>query len=85
MRKKMIFNISYEEFLCFQKMPCDYCGTTTEKIVGIDRVKNDIGYEVGNYVPCCKTCNYGKGNRDLKEWVSWLNKIKSNGTIKNEF
>lgn len=29
---------------------------------GIDRINNNLGYEVNNCVPCCKKCNFCKGS-----------------------
>jgi len=37
------------------------------KTIGIDRVLNNVGYEKGNVVPCCKDCNKFKGSLDAKK------------------
>jgi hypothetical protein len=38
-------------------------------VVGIDRVKNEYGYNVLNVVPCCANCNYLKRNFDVRAWI----------------
>lgn len=73
-RKGIAFALDWEHFLEFKGKPCAYCGTATDNI-GIDRVNNDFGYEIGNCVPCCGSCNSGKSNRSREEWVAWLNRI----------
>jgi hypothetical protein len=53
---------AYEE-LCAQE--CFYCSGglgKTEKGSGLDRLENHLGYEAGNVVPCCGTCNRIKGD-----------------------
>jgi hypothetical protein len=42
---------------------------------GIDRVNNSKGYEIGNCVPCCGSCNKSKTNKTLFNWFSSLAKI----------
>lgn len=54
--------------------PCHYCGCepgTNNKngLNGIDRVKNELGYELGNVVPCCGPCNLLKGARTVDEFL----------------
>ena len=51
--------------------PCNYCKTSLEKEVGIglDRLDNTKGYELGNVVPCCGPCNQGRSDRFTpQEW-----------------
>jgi hypothetical protein len=38
---------------------------------GIDRVDSSKGYTVDNCVPCCKPCNYAKGNMSFEEFKKW--------------
>lgn len=41
---------------------CHYCnGPLPETSVGLDRVRNSIGYRLDNVVPCCTKCNVIKG------------------------
>jgi hypothetical protein len=41
---------------------------------GVDRVDNELGYIIGNCVPCCKDCNKAKMDRPLAEYLAWLKK-----------
>ena len=43
---------------------CHYCfGSLPEIGIALDRKDNDIGYLIGNVVPCCSECNSIKGYR----------------------
>ncbi len=42
---------------------------------GIDRIENDKGYECGNVVACCWTCNRLKGSMPFTEWDAWLGQV----------
>lgn len=39
---------------------CIYCGDTHN--IGLDRIDNNRGHEIGNVVPCCYECNIARGN-----------------------
>jgi len=52
-----------------------YCGKDGPN--GIDRFNNSIGYEVNNCVPCCKHCNYVKGDLSLTDFDIWKNRFIS--------
>lgn len=40
----------------FLKKPCYYCKET--KNIGLDRIKNHLGYTTTNVIPCCHRCNF---------------------------
>lgn len=42
---------------------------------GIDRKDNDIGYVVGNCVPCCIKCNRAKREIGYDEFIKWLDNL----------
>lgn len=42
---------------------------------GIDRVDNNIGYEIDNIVPCCKRCNTSKNDMTQEEFLNHTIKI----------
>jgi hypothetical protein len=81
------FNLTKDQFREITTKNCFYCGEKPSmsrkfrgkmKIPsyvynGIDRLNNDIGYELSNCVPCCSFCNYSKKSM-TKE--AFLNKIK---------
>lgn len=43
---------------------------------GIDRVDSDKGHSKNNVVPCCKYCNFGKGDLSLQQFYNWIKRIK---------
>jgi hypothetical protein len=54
--------LTEEEIKEFFKEECFYCGELGNN--GIDRIENDIGYNVDNCVSCCSMCNYMKACLD---------------------
>lgn len=74
------FSIPYEEFVELCGLPiCHYClapiffarhcVNKTGHKYNLDRKDNSLGYVSGNLVPCCKRCNFAKGNRfTYQEW-----------------
>jgi hypothetical protein len=58
----LIWAITLEEHQLFLSMPCYYCnGPLPETGSGLDRLNNLLGYTQENCVPCCKNCNWRKG------------------------
>lgn len=72
-RRNKDFGITIEEFVTFWGKPCVYCHSEI-LTVGIDRINNGIGYEMGNLVPCCPICNKFKLHRHTTE--SFISKCK---------
>jgi hypothetical protein len=74
-KRNYIWEISdeYAKEMFYSK--CFYCGALPIKLNGIDRMDNTIGYEIGNVVPCCKTCNYAKRDMSYSEWSQWLQRV----------
>lgn len=55
-------------FKAFISHPCFYCGRswkgeTDYSSYWLDRIDNSKGYEIGNVLPCCGSCNKMRGNR----------------------
>ena len=42
---------------------------------GIDRMNNNIGYEISNVVPCCSVCNKMKSSLSKEEFLTQICKI----------
>lgn len=68
---------------------CIYCGDTRN--IGLDRIDNNRGHEIGNVVPCCYECNVARGNNfsfeEMLEIGKVIRKIKKERTknkVKNE-
>jgi len=68
------WNLTEEEFSELWQKPCVYCGAEI-KTIGVDRVVNEIGYEVGNIVPCCTKCNMWKCADTLDDLIKHCRKI----------
>lgn len=67
--RNLSFNLTFEQFIEFWNKPCFYCGTHIEGI-GLDRLDNNIGYELNNCVPCCLMCNIMKNNQSQKDFIN---------------
>jgi len=50
---------------------CYYCGydNNDDRLMGIDRIDNDVGYTVDNAVPCCKMCNMMKNTLNESTFI----------------
>lgn len=81
-KKKISFTLSIDEFFYLVTKECYYCGAspTFHKtgIMGIDRRKNEAGYEFNNCFSCCKMCNYAKFTYEFELFLIWINKVYIN-------
>lgn len=72
------FNIKIEDYMNLVSQPCKYCKSDTSKEVGVglDRLNNDIGYELTNVVTCCKACNFGRNEHFTpEEWQTMIDAL----------
>lgn len=71
------FNLTYNDFLKFDNENCYYCGSevTTLSGIGVDRLDNKRGYEIGNIVSCCSQCNWMKSDLTIDAFISHCKKI----------
>lgn len=90
-RRNYEFNLNNEDFKNYITGNCYYCGSkplkkispsrqrkvneNNLKINGIDRIDNNIGYNINNCVTCCYICNNSKNTLTLNEWLCWVKKI----------
>ena len=95
-RSNRAFNLSKEDFLKWyeqQKKVCFYCGIDEEnhrrilnRRLEIDRVSNNISYELDNMVICCRYCNGVKGNiLDKQDMIFIGNNVIKQKWIKSGF
>lgn len=82
--KGVPFQLSREEFCILIASPCHYCGAPPAARMwhkdlwsgiiynGVDRVNNGFGYEEGNAVPCCRTCNVAKRDMAVEDFLAWI-------------
>lgn len=88
-RKGIVFSLTIEEYSKLISAPCYYCNNLIcvkraakiERGMGIDRINNDLGYELGNVLPCGGFCNYIRGNRltvnETKEVILLIIKLRN--------
>jgi hypothetical protein len=86
-KRGLTFLLTKEEFRHLTSLPCYYCGTEPVKEFksnngystyiynGIDRVNNNMGYEISNVVPCCTTCNKAKATMTQEEFINWIDRL----------
>ena len=86
-RRKLVFELTKEQFREFAKSKCCYCGTAPYQAYyrsngngeyvynGVDRMNPDVGYIKDNCVACCGICNKMKMNLSVREFVSQVFKI----------
>lgn len=61
------WNLSDEEFRELFTGDCYYCGDANAQ--GVDRVDNDLGYELSNCESCCKWCNQAKMDESMEMFI----------------
>lgn len=76
------FLIDDEMYMEMLSKPCHYCGKEEGK--GVDRSNSDLGYEEGNMVPACKTCNYMKRKMLPEAFLAHVVKITRWINCKNQ-
>lgn len=58
---------------------CHYCGISScERLNGIDRKDNDVGYVPANCLSCCSTCNYSKRDMKYEDFIDLCRRISKN-------
>jgi hypothetical protein len=73
-QRDMSFLLTFEQFMNFWQEPCSYCGDKIETI-GLDRKRNEIGYQVDNVIPCCTECNLMKRDHSYDHFLGKVRKI----------
>lgn len=76
-KRDLCFELTFEQFMEFWNVPCNYCGTEIETI-GIDRIDNTLGYTYENCAPCCAICNRMKLCLTREEFLEHIKKICRN-------
>lgn len=80
-RRKIPMLLSYEQFNAIIKEKCFFCNVQTLQIEsggGLDRIDSSKGYEVGNVLSCCKTCNVIKSNHSVNYLYNHLTIMLNN-------
>lgn len=84
-RRGIQFSLTRSVFEELSEKNCTYCDSPPSNrysnngyyyfYQGLDRVNNDLGYEDGNCVPCCKICNAAKNNLSVEQFLEWANRV----------
>lgn len=79
-----VFKLSVPQFETVAKSSCFYCGSEPSNVHrsphgsgdyvynSVDRIDSSKGYEIGNVVSACRTCNMAKSNRTQGEFIDWI-------------
>lgn len=73
--------LSDDEFESFWGKACEYCGDEIDTI-GIDRVDNNLCYEIDNCKSCCSVCNVMKSTLSENDFINKIKQIINN--LKNK-
>ena len=85
-KRNLVFNLSYKEMEMLVLSNCFFCGDKGDNVLrkkgyadfnycGVDRVNNNIGYEVDNCVSCCQWCNEAKNNNAIDVFIDKCKKV----------
>lgn len=89
-KRNVPFDLDIEIFREMTSKPCYYCGTEPYTIIktgrewnhyrynGVDRIDNELGYNLSNCVPCCWQCNRAKGRKHIKDFMLWITLVYNN-------
>ena len=89
LKRNILFNLSRQEAWRLLDSNCAYCGNPPSsktssyrpsKINGIDRLDNNLGYQIENCVPSCWLCNQAKGTKSLDTFLNWAFKVQQHFT-----
>jgi hypothetical protein len=66
------WELTLEQFNELREGDCYYCGKSSEdKLNGVDRIINELGYFDANCVSSCWDCNWIKGNKSYDDFISY--------------
>lgn len=83
---KRDFELTYKQAYELFHGNCYYCGEPpVERLNGIDRLINLLGYLPLNCVSCCWTCNSRKGANDAHVFLEWIEKVYENQRSRDEY
>lgn len=85
-KRNISWNLNKETFLKLIQLNCHYCGSPPSNLYrhkkcyfkynGLDRIKNNIGYDKNNVVTCCINCNRAKNNLSYNNFMKYIAEIK---------
>lgn len=83
------WKISLSEFKVLCNKECYYCtNLICNKVLfssGLDRINNDIGYQIDNVVSCCESCNLIKNetlsSEEMKLVAKYIISLRTEGQV----
>jgi hypothetical protein len=81
-KRGLLCTLTPGQYRTLVAQPCHYCGRELPKTGGcLDRLDNDLGYEMTNVVPCCPECNSIRGEwltpEEMKEVALLLKRLRA--------
>lgn len=85
--RNITFDLESDDFKNLIDSKCYYCNKEPSNIKdlkyntgnyiynGIDRLDNNLGYNLENCVPCCKQCNIAKHTYSLEAFKEWITNV----------
>jgi hypothetical protein len=71
-QRDLEWELTLKEFNELREGECYYCGRSSdEKLNGVDRIINELGYFDANCVSSCWDCNWIKGNKSYDDFISY--------------
>lgn len=93
-KRNLEFQLSLDKFINLISQNCFYCNSKPNNNYrellynGIDRLDNNIGYNIENCVPCCWLCNRIKLSLNIEDFANHIKKVYTNmvnqGTLPSE-
>ena len=95
LKRNLSFTLTLKEFCYMSTQNCHYCGKKPSRLYrtfkkevyfsGLDRVDNNIGYDIHNIVPCCGHCNTSKRDMTVNDFITHVKKIYNYTLINKKF
>lgn len=83
-KRRIKCSLTFEEYkhiVCSRR--CHYCGDNLPRRgYGLDRIESNLGYIIGNVVPCCTDCNTAKGRMTWRSFESWIDNVTDWRSVK---
>lgn len=90
-RRMLSFNLDLDQYTSIISGPCVYCDGYFPPVTqgsGLDRIDNTRGYEYGNVVSCCRTCNVTRMDifspEETRAMIQLVVTMRKNGKLSNK-
>ena len=73
-KRGILWDLTFDDYVAWLwDAPCFYCGNPAKG--GIDRLNNELRYDIFNAVACCKVCNSMKGKLTMHQFFEQIQRI----------